>query len=165
MVKNMSSRTIETAEFLYNILEAGEVRSREVYRQAREAGFSIHTLHRVRGIIGLEPRYDDGRWYMYLTEDQRRRKEEIIKQLETHGAKSPLSESAPETMKISEDWVSILTTEDEAVESDIDEIPVHIASIGGLHIKAGAYEFTADASFPTEKLIEPLKGLGVEKIC
>lgn len=153
---------MDAAIFLYNILEGGEMRSREVNRLALDAGIVMSTLVRAKKLIGAKSRIEDGRWYMFIPEEARNRKEDIIKLLESKSFKE-LFGTPTEQRKISEDWVSVVISGDS--DEELEEAPIREVTHGGLHIKAGAYEFTADASFPTDQLIALLKGLGVESIC
>ena len=155
-------RTLEAVEFLYNTLEAGEMRSREVYNLALRAGIAFRTVLRAKTLIGAKARVDDGRWYTYIPEEACERKTEIMKIIETKSF-GELFKKPTERWKISEDWASISLAGETAVNSE--EISVPQTSGSGLHIKIGAYEFTADASFPTEKLISLLKELEAGGLC
>ena len=77
---------------------------------------------------------------------------------------------------MSSDWVAVVTNSSEgdvsvipvrenSSEADVPIMPMGRNSNGGLHVKVGAVEFTADSAFPTEKLIEVLRGLGVGNVC
>jgi len=62
---------------------------------------------------------------------------------------------------VSSDWVAVIANSGEGGYT----APLPDRSGGGLHVKVGAVEFTADSGFPTEKLIELLRGLGVAGGC
>lgn len=58
------------ANFLQDLLADGEILSKDIFRLARENGFSEKAIRKARPVLGINPRKDgfgkDGRWYWGL---------------------------------------------------------------------------------------------------
>jgi hypothetical protein len=144
--------------FLLELLSDGEKPSAEVIEQAKKAGISDGTFKRaVCGIIKIKSRKVKNRWYMSLPPDF---SYDGTDRLEWNRPTNEMRLPAKLGV-ISTDWALVDTNGAENTGvSDTVIVPTEMTE-KGLHIKVGRYEFTADESFPTDKLVALLRALEV----
>jgi len=157
--RTIGKKQYQAAEFLIDLLAEGEKLSAEVYQLAARRGISDKTLTLAKKAAWVKARKANGRWYMFLQEGAREHFADCISKRGGFSAQ-PVQQSRA-IGAVSSDWVTVVANSSDG--SVQDTLPPRDG--GGLHVKVGAVEFTADSAFPTEKLIEVLRGLGVGNGC
>jgi hypothetical protein len=155
--RTIGKKLYKAAEFVLDVLAEGEMATEEVQQLAARRGISGGTLKRARQVVCVKIRKASGRWYMVLPEGAREHFADCYKEPEPVAAR--LTSRSREIGTIASDWVAVITDSGEGGVCGPGR------EDGGLHVKVGAVEFTADSAFPTEKLIEILHGLGVAGGC
>ena len=152
----IGKKLYQAAEFMIELLAEGEMLSEEVYQLAAQRGISNRTLMLAKKVVWAKARRANGRWYMFLQEGAR---EQFAKYVKARGSfPTQSSQRSRGIAASSSDWMAVVV---DTGKFDVCETLANCAG-GGLHIKVGTVEFTADSAFPTEKLIEVLRGLRVD---
>lgn len=155
----IGKKQYQAAEFMIELLAEGEMLSEEVYQLAAQHGISTTTLNRAKHVARVKVRRAGGKWHMFVPDDAREYFTDCVSARGDFSAQA--MQRSCENAPVSSDWVSVVAGSSQAIacEALLDRIS------GGLHVKVGAVEFTADSAFPAEKLIEVLRGLGVGNEC
>jgi len=144
-------------EFLLSVLADGEMASADVDALRVQAGISKNTFDRARQKLGVRARQTRAGWRMSLPEPA-----EVLRT--GHIREPQFAQSS--TPRVSTDWVSIAapySLSDELTEVAPDRGSSVVAppsECGVLSIKVGAFELTASADYPTDKLAALLRELG-----
>jgi hypothetical protein len=158
--KRMLGKKLHHAtEFVLELLAQGEMPREEVYQLAARRGITEATLARAKQAVKVKIRRAGGKWYMSLPCDARENIADYVRKKKQFSVRQP--QRRREVSAVSSDWVTVVA--DTGEEGYTASLPDRDG--GGLHVKVGAVEFTADSAFPVEKLIEVLRGLGVTGGC
>jgi hypothetical protein len=176
----IGKKLYQATGFLIEQLEEGEMKREEVYQLAELRGITGATITRARQVARVKAHRAGGIWYMYLPEGAPGGAREYFASCVREWARLSTVARATKRRRVnrsaSSDWMTVITDSSErddsiipvpekGSEGDAPIMPVREKGNGGLHVKVGAVEFTADSDFPTEKLVEVLRGLGVKSEC